>query len=159
MLVGFSYFSPMQISWKFKTFKALTLDELYAMMTLRQEVFIIEQDCPYLDADKKDQDSHHLLGYDKEGGLVAYLRLVKPTISYPEMSFGRIVTSSNIRGKGVGKMLMDEGIRQAHLLYGKQPNRISAQSYLIPFYQSFGFEAVGEEYLEDNIPHTEMLLP
>ncbi len=157
MMAGFSYFRPMQITWKFKAFNKLTIDELYAMMVIRQEVFILEQDCPYMDADGKDQKSHHLLGYDADGDLVAHLRLVAPGISYTEMSFGRIVTSDKVRGKGVGKQLMQEGIRQGELLYGKQPNRISAQSYLIPFYSTFGFAVVGEEYLEDDIPHTEMV--
>lgn len=147
----------MQIKWSFKAFSALNINDLYAMMVLRQEVFVVEQDCPYMDADDKDQKSHHLLGYDVNGDLVAYLRLVSPGISYEEMSFGRIVTSNKLRGKGVGKLLMEEGIRQSELLYGKAANRISAQSYLIPFYQSFGFKTVGEEYLEDDIPHTEML--
>lgn len=149
----------MQISWKFKPFNALTLDELYAMMALRQEVFVIEQNCPYLDADGKDQFSHHLLGYDAAGDLIAHLRLVAPEVSYEEMSFGRIVTATKHRGKGIGKLLMHEGIRQAELLYGAQANRISAQSYLIPFYEGFGFQTVGAEYLEDNIPHIEMLRP
>ena len=158
-MTGFSYFSSMQIKWSFKAFSQLNLEELYAIMVLRQEVFIVEQDCPYMDADGKDQKSHHLLGYDNDGDLVAYLRLVAPGVSYKEMSFGRIVTSDKVRGKGVGKLLMEEGIKQSELLYGKVTNRISAQSYLIPFYQSFGFKTVGEEYLEDNIPHTEMLRP
>lgn len=147
----------MQIDWSFKAFSELNIHELYDMMVLRQEVFIVEQDCPYMDADGKDQQSHHLLGYDESGSIIAYLRLVAPGISYKEISFGRIVTSSKLRGKGVGKLLMEEGIRQSELLYGKTANRISAQSYLIPFYQSFGFETIGEEYLEDDIPHTEML--
>ena len=85
------------------------------------------------------------------------MRLVAPGVSYTEMSFGRIVTSDKARGKGVGKQLMHEGIHQGELLYGKQPNRISAQSYLIPFYSTFGFAVIGEEYLEDDIPHTEMV--
>ena len=156
-MTGFSYFSSMQIKWDFKAFSELNIHELYAMMILRQEVFIIEQVCPYMDADGKDIKSHHLLGFDNDGDLVAYLRLVAPGISYQEMSFGRIVTSNKVRGKGVGKLLMEEGIRKSELLYGKIANRISAQSYLIPFYQYFGFKVVGEEYLEDDIPHTEML--
>lgn len=156
-MTGFSYFRSMQINWDFKAFSELSIDELYAMMVLRQEVFIVEQDCPYMDADGKDQKSYHLLGYDADGDLVAHLRLVAPGVSYQEMSFGRIVTSDKVRGKGVGKLLMKEGIKQSELLYGKVANRISAQSYLIPFYQYFGFKTVGEEYLEDDIPHTEML--
>ena len=156
-MTGFSYFRCMQIKWDFKGFSELSIDELYAIMVLRQEGFIVEQDCPYMDADGKDQKSHHLLGYNLEGNLVAYLRLVQPGISYREISFGRIVTSVKVRGKGVGKQLMEEGIRQSELLYGKVANRISAQSYLTPFYKKFNFNSVGKEYLEDNIPHTEML--
>ena len=135
-MTGFSYFSSMKIKWDFKLFSELSINELYAMMALRQEVFIIEQDCPYMDADGKDQKSHHLLGYSLDGNLVAYLRLVQPGISYKEVSFGRIVTSKKVRRKGVGKQLIEEGIRQSELLYGRVANRISAQSYLTPFYKN-----------------------
>jgi ElaA protein len=146
----------MDIEWRFKSFEELTKTELYQMMILRQQVFVVEQDCPYLDADEKDQDSHHLLGYVEES-LVAYLRLVQPGISYQEMSFGRIVTAQNQRGAGLGIALMQEGIEQSIKLYGTSRNRISAQSHLLPFYQKFGFESTGKEYLEDGIPHTEMI--
>ena len=156
-MMGFSYFRFMKIKWDFKSFSELNIDELFDIMVLRQEVFIVEQDCVYMDADGKDQKSHHLLGYSLEGSLVAYLRLVQPGLSYEEISFGRIVTSKKVRGKGVGKQLMLEGIRQSELLYGKVANRISAQSYLISFYKKFGFNTVGNEYLEDNILHIEML--
>ena len=87
----------MDIQWRIKTFEGLTKKELHEMMILRQQVFVVEQDCPYQDADEKDKDSHHLMGYIK-GVLVAYLRLVKPGISYEEMSFGRIVTAQSHRG-------------------------------------------------------------
>lgn len=146
----------MDIEWRFKSFEDLTKSELHEMMILRQQVFIVEQDCPYQDADVKDKDSHHLLGYIK-GVLVAYLRLVKPGISYKEMSFGRIVIALSHRGSGLGIALMKEGIKQSIILYGTSNNRISAQSYLLPFYQKFGFVSTGKEYLEDDIPHTEMI--
>ena len=146
----------MDIEWRFKTFEGLTKKELHEMMILRQQVFVVEQDCPYQDADEKDKDSHHLMGYIN-GVLVAYLRLVKPGISYEEMSFGRIVTAKSHRGIGLGVALMKEGIKQSITLYGTFNNRISAQSYLLPFYQKFGFESTGKEYLEDDIPHTEMI--
>ena len=146
----------MDIDWRFKTFEGLTKTELYEIMILRQQVFVVEQDCPYLDADEKDKDSHHLMGYIN-GILVAYLRLVKPGISYEEMSFGRIVTAKSHRGIGLGVALMKEGIKRSIKLYGTFNNRISAQSYLLPFYQKFGFESTGKEYLEDGIPHTEMI--
>lgn len=146
----------MDIEWRFKSYMGLTKTELHEMMILRQQVFVVEQDCPYQDADEKDKDSHHLMGYH-DGALVAYLRLVKPGVSYDEMSFGRIVTSTKYRGMGLGIALMKEGIDQSLKLYGTSNNRISAQSHLLPFYQKFGFESTGKEYLEDDIPHTEML--
>ena len=146
----------MDIEWRFKSFQDLTKSELHELMILRQQVFVVEQDCPYQDADEKDNDSHHLLGYIK-GILVAYLRLVKPGISFEEMSFGRIVTAQSYRGIGLGEALMKEGIKQSIILYGTSKNRISAQSHLLPFYQKFGFESTGKEYLEDDIPHTEMI--
>ncbi len=144
--------------WKFCSYEDLSKQELHQMMVLRQEVFVVEQDCPYQDADHKDVDSFHLLGFDGDE-LRAYLRLVKPDISYPEMSFGRIVTASKSRGKGMGKLLIQEGLKCAYEQYGQKPIRISAQTYLTPFYSSFGFVSVGEEYLEDDIPHIEMLKP
>ena len=146
----------MDIEWRFKLFEDLTKSELHEMMILRQQVFVVEQDCSYQDADEKDIDSHHLMGY-VNCILVAYLRLVKPGISYKEMSFGRIVTTQSYRGRGIGEALLKEGIKQSFILYGTYKNRISAQSHLLPFYQKFGFESTGKEYLEDNIPHTEMI--
>lgn len=146
----------MQIEWRFKSYDDLSKSELHQIMVLRQQVFVVEQNCPYQDADDKDKSSHHLMGYI-QSELVAYLRLVKPGISYPEMSFGRIVTAPSERGKGIGVALMKEGIIQSKLLYGTTKNRISAQSHLVPFYERFGFSTHGKEYLEDDIPHTEML--
>lgn len=146
----------MNINWEFKNFSELTLESLYDIMRLRQEVFILEQNCPYLDADGKDIHSYHLLGY-LNSELVAYLRLVMPGISYDELSFGRILTSKKIRGNGVGKLLMEEGIKQSKIIFGNIPNRISAQKYLKKFYNEFGFKEIGKEYLEDGIPHIEMI--
>ncbi len=146
----------MNINWEFNDFSELTLESLYDIMRLRQEVFILEQNCPYLDADGKDIKSYHLLGY-LNSELVAYLRIVKPGISFDELSFGRILTSKKIRGNGVGKLLMEEGIKQSKIIYGNFPNRISAQKYLKKFYNKFGFKETGKEYLEDGIPHVEMI--
>ena len=146
----------MNINWEFKNFSELTLESLYDIMRLRQEVFVLEQNCPYLDADGKDIDSYHLLGY-LNSELVAYLRIVKPGISFDELSFGRILTSKKIRGNGVGKLLMEEGIKQSKIIFGNIPNRISAQKYLKKFYNTFGFKEIGKEYLEDGIPHIEMI--
>lgn len=125
-------------------------------MKLRQEVFIVEQNCPYLDADGKDLKSHHLMGYlGKE--LVAYSRLVFPGVSYKEISIGRVVSSGKYRQKGYGQELMRESIRQIEQLYGKVDIRIGAQQYLQRFYESFGFVWEGEPYMEDGIPHIIML--
>ncbi|MGC6469798.1 MAG: GNAT family N-acetyltransferase [Flavobacteriales bacterium] len=146
----------MNIDWRFKSYETLSKTELHDILILRQLVFVVEQNCPYLDADTKDKLSHHLMGYHNNH-LVAYLRLVKPGISYEEMSFGRIVISPKFRNKELGIALMNEGILQSKKLYGTTTNRISAQSHLIPFYKKFNFETCGKEYLEDDIPHTEML--
>ena len=144
------------IQWVFKPFTELTTNELYAIMRLRQEVFIVEQNCPYLDADGKDLKSNHLMGYvDDE--LVAYSRIVKPGVSYEEVSIGRVVSSTAHRKLAYGRQLMAESIRRIETLYGNVPVRIGAQQYLQKFYESFGFERLGEPYLEDNIPHIIML--
>ncbi len=148
----------MQLSWKVIPFDSLTRDQLYELMVLRQEIFIVEQDCPYLDADGKDQKSLHLMGYH-EDKLAACARLVKPGVSYEEPSIGRIVTSAAFRGKGLGKELMRVALAEMERHFGPLPIRISGQLYLQKFYEGFGFAVVGEQYLEDNIPHIEMLRP
>ena len=139
-------------------FDKLTLQELYDSMVLRQEVFVVEQDCPYLDADGKDDVSHHLLGYGSNGKLIAYARLLPPGISYPEhASIGRVITSWSERRTGAGKQLMQQRIDWCNKLFGPVSLKISAQVYLLGFYKSFGFQPVGEEYLEDDIPHIAMV--
>jgi len=144
--------------FKCLSFSQLSKEELYNVLALRQEVFIVEQDCPYLDADGKDQPAWHLLGFDDDQKLVAYTRLLDKGISYPKYpSIGRVVTSPSARGQGWGIKLMEESIRQMGLLFGKQDIKISAQVYLDKFYRSLGFQPVGEGYLEDNIPHIAMI--
>lgn len=139
-------------------FYELSLDQLYAILRLRQEVFIVEQDCPYLDTDDKDQDSLHLMGFI-ENELVAYTRLVPKSISYETYaSIGRVITSQKIRGKGLGNLLMTTSVEKLHQHWGKQSIKISAQSHLASFYNDIGFESIGENYLEDGIPHTAMVL-
>ena len=144
------------IHWRAVSFEKLSLVELYELMALRQEVFVVEQDCPYLDADGKDFDSHHVMGYDSNM-LVACTRIVAPGISYDEVSLGRIVTKPSVRGKGHGIALMQFSHQMVKELYGDVPIRISAQCYLEKFYKNLGYEATGKEYLEDGIPHMEML--
>jgi ElaA protein len=138
-----------------KAFDDLTPHELYEIMRLRNEVFVLEQLCVYQDADNKDQRSHHLMIKDK-GKLIAYARLLPPGISYPEMSIGRVISSPDYRRKGAGRLLMQQAIEGCHKLFGEGPIRIGAQLYLKKFYESFGFVQAGEMYLEDNIEHIEM---
>ena len=140
-------------------FDKLSLEQLYKIMKLRQEVFVVEQNCPYLDADDKDQESFHLVSWDENGEALAYVRLLPKGLSYPEYaSIGRVVTSAKIRRSGGGKQLMHEALLWAKKLFGDTPVKISAQSYLLSFYRNLGFEPIGEEYLEDDIPHRAMIL-
>lgn len=146
----------MQIQWQWTRFEGLSLQGLYDVMAIRQRVFVLEQG-PYLDADGLDQHSWHLLGRDEAGALVLYLRVVDAGLKYDEPSIGRVVADKSLRGTGLGRVMMAEAVRRCDEAHPGQPNRISAQAHLAKFYGEFGFEAVGEPYLEDNIPHLEML--
>lgn len=144
------------INWQLKPFNDLTTTELYQALILRQEIFIVEQNCPYLDNDGKDFYSHHLFGYfEKE--LAVYARIVRPGISYAEVSIGRVVCAGKHRKTGFGKLLMQKAIEETENLYGKVPIRIGAQAYLKGFYEGFGFVDLNEPYMEDGIPHLIML--
>jgi len=139
------------------TFNELTLQQLYDMMVLRQEVFVVEQNCPYLDADSADQKAWHLMGYQNDK-LVAYTRLLPKGTTYEKYpSIGRVITAQSIRRAGEGRTLMEKSLDWSHKLFGQTPIKISAQCYLVRFYESLGFETVGEEYLEDDIPHIAMV--
>lgn len=140
-------------------FDQLTPLELYAIMALRQEVFVVEQNCPYLDADGKDIQAWHLMGRDVENNLVAYTRLLPEGVSYGGfVSIGRVVSSPAARGAGAGREVMRRSIDMCRHLFGPAPIKIGAQTYLLRFYESLGFRSTGEEYLEDGIPHTKMIL-
>jgi ElaA protein len=147
----------MSIDWKYKRFDNLTPDELYTIMRLRSEVFVMEQNCLFLDADNKDQSSYHVMGWNNEL-LVAYARLVPAGISYSEPSIGRVVTSPAARSLGMGKKLMEQAINILYITWGKTDIKIGAQLYLERFYNSFGFQRSSEIYMEDGIEHIEMLL-
>lgn len=148
----------MQRHWILKSFSELTTDELYALLRLRNEVFIVEQNCPFPDLDGKDQQCYHLLGFDGEkGALLAYTRLVPPELAYEYPSIGRVATSVEARGMGVGRELMHRSISEITQLYGPCTMQIGAQEYLRNFYESFGFLQSGEGYLEDGIAHIPML--
>jgi ElaA protein len=143
------------INWVKKKFEELSVAELYTILRLRAEVFVVEQNCAYLDTDNKDQYCHHLMGW-KDDELIAYTRLVPPGVSYEYPSIGRVVTSPTARRGGFGRMLMEKSIEETISLYGETPIRIGAQLYLKDFYSSFGFITSSEIYLEDGIEHIEM---
>lgn len=147
----------MKLHWVLEDWKSMPLDRWYRISRLRCAVFVVEQNCPYQDFDEKDFRSHHLWAEDATGEVHAYLRVVAPGVSYNEVSIGRVVTSHTMRGNGLGKELMQRGMAAVSEEYGRVPVRISAQHYLTRFYESFGFISVGEPYLEDDIPHIEML--
>jgi len=138
-------------------FSELSLNELYDILALRTAVFVVEQNCVYQELDGKDSDSMHLLGYDESGELGAYLRIVAAGISYDELSLGRIVIAKTHRGKGIGNELMQQAMEFIQKEYGKVPVRISAQAHLEKFYSGQGFEKASKPYMEDGIPHIEML--
>ena len=132
------------------------MDNLYDALALRSRVFVLEQG-PYLDADGVDRMAWHLLGRDGSGVLQGYLRLVDPAVKYREPSLGRVVVAPELRGTGLGRRLVAEGIDRCSAAWPGQAVRISAQAHLQTFYAEFGFAPVGEVYLEDNIQHLEML--
>ena len=144
-------------TWTCKKFTGLTVDELYELLRLRSEVFVVEQNCVFLDMDDKDQYCDHLMGW-REDKLVGYARIVPAGISYVESAIGRIVSSPAARRLGVGRELLRESISALYRIHGKQVIRIGAQYYLKGFYESFGFKQAGKIYLEDGIEHIEMLL-
>jgi ElaA protein len=140
-----------------KSFATLTPNELYAILRLRSEVFVVEQNCIFLDADNKDIYCHHLMLFDQKQ-LIAYARLVPPGLSYREMSIGRVVTSKEARNKGAGKELMQLAVEYCRKIFGDGPIRIGAQYYLEKFYAEIGFTATGDVYDEDGIEHIEMIM-
>jgi ElaA protein len=146
----------MNLTHTVKAFQELTVDELYALLKLRSEVFVVEQNCVFLDQDDKDQKCHHLLLYSGDE-LVGYSRLVPAGLSYPEMAIGRVITSASARGKGYGRVLMELSIDYCQKLFGVGDIRLGAQTYALGFYASLGFIADGDRYDEDGIEHIEMV--
>lgn len=147
------------IAWTLCPYRDLTGDEIYEILALRQAVFVVEQQCAYLDADGKDRCGHHLLGRDVHGRLIAYLRILDPGCRFPEPSIGRVLVHPDHRGKGLGAILMREGMRECARLFPGRPIRISAQHHLRRFYEQLGFLTLGDgkPVDEDGIPHIEML--
>lgn len=145
----------MQIEWLLKKFEELSPFELYAILQLRNEVFVVEQNCVFQDADDKDQESFHLMGF-RNKKLVAYTRLVPAGVIYEVPSIGRVVTSPTTRKNGLGKLLMEKSIEETYKLFGQNPIKIGAQLYLKKFYSSLGFIQISDVYLEDGIEHIYM---
>ena len=142
--------------WTWTRFDELGVQGLYDILALRCRVFILEQG-PYLDTDGADLHSWHLQGRDGGGVLQAYLRAVDPGTKYAEPSIGRVITAPEVRGTGLGRVLMREGLTRCALQWPQRAVRISAQARLRDFYLGLGFEPVSDEYIEDTIPHLEML--
>ncbi|QMU29232.1 GNAT family N-acetyltransferase [Adhaeribacter radiodurans] len=141
-----------------KSFPELTPLELYNLLRLRSEVFVVEQNCIFLEMDNKDQTCHHLLLY-QNNQLAACARLLPPGLYYEQISIGRIVTSLQARGTGLGKKLVSTAIKECYRLFGTGPIKIGAQLYAKAFYEKFGFTQTGEIYDEDGIDHIHMIKP
>ncbi len=152
-------------TWQWRAFDELAVAELYAVLQLRQAVFVVEQECPYLDADGWDHEAWHLLGWtaDDDGAgdgrpvLAAYARVFRPGVKYTEASIGRVITNPLVRRSGMGRALMHEAVRRCELVAPGSDVRIGAQLYLERFYEGFGFRRTSEPYDEDGIAHIEML--
>ena len=139
------------------SFSELTTTQLYNILQLRSDVFVVEQNCPYLDIDSQDQESIHLWIQNEEGQIAAYLRILPKTEDRARIMIGRVVVHADIRQHGFAKKLLQEAFLWIQKNWGNEPIEISAQSYLLKFYDSLGFEAISEVYLEDNIEHLDML--
>lgn len=148
------------LEWQWCRFGELKPEELYAALQLREAVFVVEQNCPYADADGRDPDAWHLLGWIGIGSkrrLVAYARVFEPGMRYAEASIGRVVTAQDVRRSGYGKALMAEALRRVETLAPRQSVKLAAQRYLENFYSGFGFQAVSAPYEEDGIIHVDMI--
>lgn len=145
------------ITWQCKKFRDLSAGEMHAVLALRAAIFVVEQKCPYQDPDYKDEYSLHVMGW-LNGELVAVARILPQGVSYDEVSIGRVATSSTVRGTGAGMILMEKTMQYIKDHFGNVPVRISAQSYLKNYYEKYGFvRSEKEEYLEDDIPHLDMI--
>lgn len=147
------------VHWHARPFRELSLDELYALLRLRAEVFVVEQQCAYLDPDGKDAhpDTLHLLGIDDDGTLVAYLRILPPGLNYPQVSVGRVLTAPSHRGRGLGDPMLREALAVIARRWPGADIQIGAQSHLQHFYRRHGFDVSSDPYVEDGIPHVDML--
>lgn len=147
-----------RLAWRLAHFGELTAREVHDLFQLRVAVFVLEQSCAFQDVDGADLEAWHLLG-SAGGKLTAYCRLLAPGVKFAEASIGRVATAGDARGTGLGRTLMAEAVRRAGELWPGQPIRIGAQARLERFYEGFGFRKASDEYIEDGIPHIEMLRP
>ena len=146
------------MNWKFKKFDELTTNELYEILKLRAEVFVVEQDCPYQDLDDKDKWAYHLFLEDDDGStVIAVLRILPENIAYEDMAIGRVIVKKSHRGQGLSKVMMQKAISFIIDDLGKKRIKLSGQAYLREFYEDLGFERVSDIYLEDGIDHYEFL--
>lgn len=144
------------MQWKIKTFGELTTAELYEILRIRAEVFVVEQTCVYQDLDLKDKRAYHVF-VEENGEIIAYLRVLEKDVSYPEISIGRVLVKETYRGRGLARKLMQRAVSFIEEVLRENEIRISAQKYLLKFYESLGFTMVSEVYQEDGIEHVEML--
>ena len=146
------------MNWKFKKFDELTTNELYEILKLRAEVFVVEQDCPYQDLDDKDKWAYHLFLEDDDGStVIAVLRILPENIAYEDMAIGRVIVKKSHRGQGLSKVMMQKAINFIIDDLGKKRIKLSGQAYLREFYEDLGFKRVSDIYLEDGIDHYEFL--
>ena len=145
------------INWNLKKFSELSLDELYGILKLRSEVFVVEQDCVYQDLDDKDQCAYHLF-LKKDNDVVAVLRILPKGVSYDEMAIGRVIVKKQYRGNGISREMINKALDFIINDLDNDKIRLSGQAYLREFYESFGFRKVSDVYLEDGIDHFEFLL-
>lgn len=147
----------MTLRWDFLAFDQLDVHTLYAVLRLRTEVFVMEQQCLFQDMDNTDQEAMHLLGWDGAGRLSLYARCYGPGVKFAEASIGRVITAPHVRGTGAGHTLMREATHRVCAHWGQQPIRLGAQERLRAFYEQHGFAVASAPYDEDGIPHIEML--
>ncbi|MES2799530.1 MAG: GNAT family N-acetyltransferase [Bacteroidota bacterium] len=147
----------MAVNWYIKHFNELSPEELHDLVALRIEVFVMEQNCTYQDLDGKDKYAHQIFAVDENKKVLATARILPQGISYAEVSIGRVASSDSVRGTGIGQQMMERAMAFIQQHYGEVDVRISAQEYLLNFYGKFGFQSTGKHYLEDDLPHVEML--
>ncbi len=150
---------PIPLSWHWHAWPALDSDTLYALLKLRSDIFVVEQNCVYSDMDGLDAQCRHLVGRDATNSVQAGLRLVPPGIKHAAPALGRLVVAMPFRGTGVGRALMIEGLHGCARHYPGHAVFLSGQRHLEHFYRSLGFDTISEPYLEDGIPHVDMLRP